>query len=131
MHHRRLSSFSCKCVHVARTNRKSRSFFRLSAHTLHIRSQKGIYTGDTDHHNGWSFFAAITDFFYCLRDFFQMTPRYDIGLVHHQIKKAVVIFPHGADQGRISSAAARCHDQHDRIRYGKSRSFYSKALGSR
>ena len=131
MHHRRLSSFSCQRVHVAWSNRKSDSFFRFSAHTLHVRPKKSIYTGNTDHHNGRSLFTAIADFFYCLRNLFQMTSRYDIGLVHHQIEKTVIIFPHGTDKRSISSTAARCHDQHDRIRHSKSRSFYSESFCSR
>ena len=131
MNHWWLSSLSCQCIHITWTHRKSGFFFRFSTDTFHICSKKGIHTGNTDHHNGRSLFTAIADFFYCLRNLFQMTSRYDIGLVHHQIEKTVIIFPHGTDKRSISSTAARCHDQHDRIRHSKSRSFYSESFCSR
>ena len=116
MYHRWFPSFSGQCIHVARPHRKPRFFFCFSAHTLHICAKKCIYTGDADHHNRRLLLKTFTDFCHCLWDFLQMTASHNICLIHHQIKKAIVIFAHGTDQRRISPTASRSHDQHDRTR---------------
>ena len=130
MHHWWFSTFSGQCIHIARAYRKSGPFFCLTADTLHICAKKCIHTSNTDHHDRWFLIQTITDFFHCLWDFLQMTTCHNICLVHHQIKKSIVIFTHGTDQGCISSAASRCHDQHDRIRNGEPGSLYPESFCS-
>ena len=130
MYHRRFSSLSGQCIHITWTHRKTCFFFCFSADTLHIRTEKRIHTGDADHHNRWLPVEAIADFRHCFGDLFQMTTCHNICLVHHQIKKSIVIFTHGTDQGCISSAASRCHDQHDRIRNGEPGSLYPESFCS-
>ena len=60
-----------------------------------------------------------------------MTACYDIRLIHQQIIKTVVISTHRTQNRCISSAASRCHNQHDRIRNRKSRTFDTEPLRSR
>ena len=131
MHHRGFSSLSCQCIHIAWPYRKTNLFRRFSTDALHIRSQKRIHAGNTDHHNGWFLFHTLTDFFDCLWNLLQMTSRHDIRLVHHQIKKTIMIFPHRANHRCISSTAPRCHNEHNRARHCKTGTFYTKPLCSR
>ena len=131
MYHRWFPSLSGQCIHITWTHRKSGLLLRFTADTLHICAKKCIYTGNADHHNRWFLIQAVTDFFYCFWYFLEMTSCHDICLIHHQIKKSIVIFAHGADQGCISSAASRCHDQHDRIWNSKSGSLHTESFCSR
>ncbi len=68
-----------------------RLFLRFSTDTFHIRSKKRIHTGNTDHHNGRFLLKTFTDFCHCFWNLFQMSSRYNIRLIHHQIKKTVMI----------------------------------------
>ena len=116
MYHRWFPSFSGQCIHITGTHRKSCFLLGLAAYTLHICAKKCIHTGNTDHHHGRFLLKTFADFFHCFWDFLKMTSCHNISFVHHQIKKSVVIFPHGTDQRRISPTASRSHDQHDRTR---------------
>ena len=131
MHHRRLPSFSCQRIHITRSDRKSCLFFGFSADPFHICSKKRIHAGNADHHNRRLLLQTVTDLLYSLWHFFQMSSRYDIGLIHRKIKEPILILRHGTDHGRIPSAASRCHDQHDRIRDRKARSLYTESFRSR
>ena len=42
-------------------------------------------------------FTAVTDLRYCFGDLFQMTSCNNICLVHHQIKKSIIVFSHRTD----------------------------------
>ena len=68
------------------------------AHPLHIRSKKGIHTGNADHNDRRFFRTDTADFLYCFWNFFQMSSCHNIGLVHHQIIEPVIIFLHRSDQ---------------------------------
>ena len=131
MHHRWLPPFSCQGIHIAWSYRKSCFFFRLSADTLHIRTQKCIHTGNADHHNRRLLRKAVADLLYCLRYLLQVSSRYDIRLIHREIEEPVLILRHGTDHGCIPSAASRCHDQHNRIRDCKPSSLYTESFRSR
>ena len=131
MDHRRLSALTCQCIHVTGAHRNIYLFLCLPADTFHIRSQKCIHTGDTDHHHRRLLLTAVADLFYRFRDLFQVTACNNIRLVHHQIKKSIIVLRHGADKRSIPSAASRCHDQHNGIRYCKPGTLYAKALRSR
>ena len=60
-----------------------------------------------------------------------MTACYNISLIHTKIKETVIIFFHRTDHGCVSSTASRCHDQHNRTRHCKPRSFHSESFCSR
>ena len=94
MDHRRLSALTGQCIHIAGTHRNIHFFLCFSTDTLHIRSQKRIHAGDADHHNRRLFLTAVADLLYCLWDFFQMTASNNIRLIHHQVKKSVIVFRH-------------------------------------
>ena len=94
MDHRRLSALTGQRIHVAWPHRNIHLLLCFSADTLHIRSKKRIHAGDADHHNRRLFLTAVADLLYCLWDFLQMTASNNIRLIHHQVKKSVIVFRH-------------------------------------
>ena len=131
MDHGRLPALTCQRIHVTGTHRNIHFFLCFPTDTFHICSQKCIHTGNTDHHHRRFLLTAVTDLFYRFWDLFQMTACDNICLIHHQVKKTVIIFRHGTDKRSISSTASRRHDQHNGIRHCKPRTFYSEAFRSR
>ena len=119
MDHRRLSAFTGQRVHVAWPHRNIYLLLCFSADTLHISSKKCIHASDADHHNRRLFLTTVADLLYCLWDFLQMTASNNIRLIHHQVKKSVIVFRHGTDKRCISATASWCHNEHNRVRHCK------------
>ena len=118
MYHGRFSALTGEGIHIAWPDPDFGDLFLgAPADTFHICAQKRIDTGDADHdHSGTFslFFQSPAEFRDRRRDFFQMPSRDQIGLVHGQVKKAILIARHTADGGSVSAAASRGDDQHDR-----------------
>ena len=128
MDHRRPSSFPGQGIHVAGPDPYAGLFFRFAAYPFHIRAQQGVYTGNADHDDRRLFGQALYQRIHCGGNPFQVSSRDQVGLIHDQIKEAVLIARHGADSGCIASAAAGGDDQHDRIRQGQAGPFDAEAF---
>ena len=131
MNHRRFSSLTGQRIHVTRPHRQPGFFRRAPADSFHIRSQKRIHTGNTDHNYRRLLLPAFTDLFYRFRDLLQVTASHDIRLIHQQIEEPVMIFPHRTDHRSISSATSGCHDQHNRSWYRKPCTLYPESFRTR
>ena len=130
MHHGWLPSFPCQRIHIAGLDPDAGLLLCPAADSFHIRAQQRIHAGDADHHNCRFLFQTVHHFLYGIRDHFQVTPGDEIRFIHHQIKIPMMIRPHGTDGGGISSTAARCYQQHNRLRHCQGGTFNTEAFRS-
>ncbi len=120
MHHGGLSALSGESIHVTGLYTDTGDLFLgPAADALHIRSQQGVHTGDTDHDNSGTsalLLKTAAEFRDGPGNFFQMAARDKIRLIHGEVEKTVLIAGHAADGRGISAAAAGGDDQHDGAR---------------
>ena len=92
---------------------KGSTFYTLTApaDALHVRSEQRIDTRNADYDRRRRRFAFLQQLCTCLRNLLQIAPRDDVGIIEHQIEKALAVAEFIEQRG-ISAAAARRDKQH-------------------
>ena len=117
MDHGRLAAFSGERVHITGPHAdpgilRIDELFRFPAHSLHIRAEERVHTGDADHDYRRLLGKSVYHLAHSFRYASEVSAGDKIRLIHSQIEETVFVSLHGTDRGCIPPAAAGRYDQH-------------------